>query len=216
MGHLTSLRSYLFAFICVHSRLNAVAGTGLEKQLGNILLVGTRASGKSAVGRRAAEVLGGGWGFVEMDAALVQRLGTSIAECFRVRGEAAFREAEAAFLADLAGNDRQIVACGGGIAGTPESVAAARQAGTLVWLEAPAAVLLARRLADPDEGARPALLPALSALKAADLDAYLRVEIPTILSRRAPHYAQAHFTIATEGLSVERLAGIVAAVAGGQ
>jgi len=181
--------------------------------VGNILLIGARASGKSAVGRRAAELLGAGWRFVEMDTALVQRLGMPIADFFATRGEAAFREAEAALLAGLAQGDRQVVACGGGVAGTPESLQAARATGTVVWLDAPEGELLARRLADLEEPARPALLPALGTLKTQDLAAYLRVEIPTLLARRRPYYAGADYVISTEGMGVERVAAVVAALA---
>jgi len=51
--------------------------------MSNLLLIGARASGKTAVGRRAAMLLGDGWGFIEMDEALVERLGMPIAEFFR-------------------------------------------------------------------------------------------------------------------------------------
>jgi shikimate kinase len=183
--------------------------------MANILLVGARASGKTAVGRRASARLGAPWRFLEMDQELVTRLGMPIADFFARMGEAAFREAERALLAEIGTGNRQIVACGGGVAGTAESLAAARAGGTLIWLETPAPVLIARRLTDPDEEARPALLPALAALKATDLEGYLHVEVPTILGRRQSYYAAADFTLATEGLDVERLAVIVAALAAG-
>lgn len=181
--------------------------------MGNILLIGARASGKSAVGRRAAERLGADWRFLEMDQVLVERLGMPISQFFETYGEGAFRTAEHALLAEIACGDRQIVACGGGVAGTPESLAAARAAGTLVWLDAPALVLIARRLADPAEPDRPPLIASLALLKATDLEAYLHVEVPTILARRSPHYAQADLVIATGGLDVERIAQIVASLA---
>ncbi|MBI3945629.1 MAG: shikimate kinase [Armatimonadetes bacterium] len=181
--------------------------------MGNILLIGTRGTGKSAVGRRTVALLGGDWRFLEMDEALVARLGMPIGDFFAARGEAAFREEERALLAEIAQADRQIIACGGGVAGTVESLAAARAAGVLVWLDTPVPELLARRLADPHEAARPPLLAGFDALKAGDLKGYLRIEIPTILARRRPCYARADFILATTGLDAERLAAIVAALA---
>lgn len=181
--------------------------------MANLLLIGTRGSGKSAVGRRAAALLGDGWRFVEMDQALEERLGMPIPEFFAARGEAAFRDAERELLTAIAATDRQIIACGGGVAGTQESLNRARSAGKLVWLDTPVPELIARRLADPDEGHRPPLLPALATLHAVDLDAYLRVEIPTILAHRQPHYAQADYVIATTGLGPDQLAAVVAALA---
>ena len=61
--------------------------------------------------------------------------------------------------------------------------------------------------------ARPALLASLAALKAQDLEAYLHVEVPTILERRRACYAQADYTIATAGLELDRVAQIVACLA---
>lgn len=184
--------------------------------MGNLLLIGTRGSGKSAVGRRLAELLGGDWQLLEMDEALVERLGMSIAGYFAAHGEDAFRAEERALLAELGGREHLVVACGGGIAGTAESLEAARAAGTLVWLDTPVEELIARRLADPDEAARPALLAGLSHLKTTDLEGYLRIEVPTILGRRRAFYAGADFTLSTRSLGIARiaevLAGLVAAL----
>lgn len=181
--------------------------------MSNLLLIGARGSGKTAVGRRAAERLGAPWRFLEMDEVLVTRLGMPISDFFATHGEAAFRDEERALLAEIGQGRRQIVACGGGVAGTAESLAAARAAGTLVWLDAPISVLLERRLGDPIEANRPALLRRLAPLKAHDLEGYLRLEIPTILARRAPYYAQADYILHTSGLDVERVAAMVAALA---
>ncbi|MDH7569659.1 MAG: shikimate kinase [Armatimonadota bacterium] len=183
------------------------------KRMGNLLLIGARGCGKSVVGRRTAALLGPAWRFVEMDRALVDRLGMPIAEFFARHGENAFRAAESALLDEIARGARQVVACGGGVGATPFSLDAARAAGTVVWLDTPEHELIARRLADPNEPARPPLLPELAALKAADLAAYLHVEVPSVLARRRGCYAGAHYVVATTGLDVDRLASIVAELA---
>ena len=165
------------------------------------------------MGRRAARLLGGAWHFVEMDEALVRRLGMPITDFFAAHGEAAFRESESGFLAELARRDRQIISCGGGVAGTAESLQSARAVGTLVWLDTCERDLLTRRLGDPKEAERPALLPGFAAMKAADLPGYLRVEVPTILAHRRPFYSQADYVVTTYNLSSRRVATIVAAIA---
>ena len=57
---------------------------------GNIILSGFMGSGKSAVGRRLAEVLQ--MRFVDMDRYIEETSGTTISAIFALQGEAAFRQ----------------------------------------------------------------------------------------------------------------------------
>jgi shikimate kinase len=66
-----------------------------------VSLVGMPGSGKSTVGRQLARQLG--WRFVDSDAEIERRIGTSIRAWFEQHGEASFRDMEQATLADLAG-----------------------------------------------------------------------------------------------------------------
>jgi shikimate kinase len=69
-------------------------------------------SGKSTVGRILARSLG--YAFVDMDAVVEHRAGTSIARIFEERGEEAFRRLEEEAVAGLAARTRIVVAAGGG------------------------------------------------------------------------------------------------------
>jgi shikimate kinase len=77
-----------------------------------IALVGMPGSGKSTVGRQLARRLD--WQFVDADAEIERRLGTSIRSHFEQHGETSFRDIEQATLAQLLTRDRQVLATGGG------------------------------------------------------------------------------------------------------
>src|SRR5687768_16268735 len=79
-----------------------------------LLLSGFMATGKSTVGRRIAER--SSLPFLDLDAAIEQAAGCSIAELFQKRGEGAFRELEREQLLRCL-DDREpgvVVALGGG------------------------------------------------------------------------------------------------------
>jgi shikimate kinase len=77
-----------------------------------IALIGFMGAGKTTVGALLAARLG--YTFVDTDAVVEQRAGAPVAVLFRERGEAAFREMEAAALAELAGRKHLVIASGGG------------------------------------------------------------------------------------------------------
>jgi shikimate kinase len=64
-----------------------------------LFLIGFMGAGKTSVGRALAARLG--WRFLDLDERIEQREGRSIAALFHDSGEAAFRRAESAALADL-------------------------------------------------------------------------------------------------------------------
>lgn len=78
-------------------------------------LVGMPGSGKSTVGKHLARRLD--WAFVDMDQRLEERLGCSIRRYFAEQGEAAFRDHEAALLAELAAAQGapMVLSTGGGV-----------------------------------------------------------------------------------------------------
>lgn len=79
----------------------------------NIVLTGFMAAGKSAVGRRVAQRLG--WRFVDLDVEVERAAGRSIPEIFSGEGEEGFRRWEAEALARVLGEDRRVIATGGGV-----------------------------------------------------------------------------------------------------
>lgn len=122
------------------------------KTAANLVLVGPMGAGKSVVGRRLAGRLG--LAFVDLDAAIEQSAGTSIAELFAREGEAAFREHERRLLAGLLAHDGQLIATGGGAVLDPRSRQLMHSRGFVAWLRIGIDRQL-RRLADCD--ARPLL-----------------------------------------------------------
>jgi shikimate kinase len=77
-----------------------------------IILIGFMGSGKTSVGRVLAARLG--WELVDTDALVETRAGALVADVFREKGEAAFRELEAEALASLRGRRNLVIATGGG------------------------------------------------------------------------------------------------------
>lgn len=121
-----------------------------------ITLIGYRGTGKSTVAEILARRLECPWH--DADAVLESRIGGSIANLIRDRGEPAFRDEETAVLRDLL-ETTGIVATGGGVVLRAENRDLLRRKGRpIVWLQAPADVLRSRLAADPaTAGRRPAL-----------------------------------------------------------
>jgi len=98
----------------------------------NIYLIGPMGSGKSAVGRRLARLLG--LSFRDNDDEVEQRTGVDIPLIFEKEGEAGFRRREAAVLADLVTERGVVLATGGGTPMHPESRRLLAAGGAVVYL----------------------------------------------------------------------------------
>jgi shikimate kinase / 3-dehydroquinate synthase len=89
----------------------------------HLALVGFMGAGKTTIGAKVARRLGRA--FVDLDAEIEQREGTSVAEIFERRGEAAFRAHELrAGLEALRRSEPAVIAFGGGALGSAELRAA--------------------------------------------------------------------------------------------
>lgn len=118
-----------------------------------ITLIGYRGTGKSTVAGLLARRLGCGW--QDADAVLEARLGCSIATLIQVQGEPAFRDHEAALLAELLAGCDGVLATGGGVVLRPGNRALLRRAGRpVVWLQAGPEVVRGRLAADPMTASR--------------------------------------------------------------
>lgn len=163
-----------------------------------ILLVGFMASGKSAVGREVARLLG--WRFVDFDVEIRRRTGRDIADIFDRGGEGEFRAIEARVARGLLRRDRAVLASGGGWAAQPGHMEGIAADTLSVWLKVTAetAVERARR-----QGVDRPLL-----------------EVPRpversrrLLARREPYYRLARLTLDSEDVSVATLADRIAHLA---
>jgi len=160
-----------------------------------LTLIGYRATGKTTLARLLAQRLG--WPWIDSDVQVEHRAGKPIARIFAEDGEPAFRDLEAAVIADLCRQGPLVLAAGGGAALRPESRRAMRAAGHVVWLTARPETIHARMTGDATTASR---RPSLTDRSALD-------EIVLLLSRREPIYREtAHQQIDTENKTPEELA----------
>lgn len=163
-----------------------------------ILLVGFMASGKSAVGREVARLLG--WRFVDFDEEIRRRTGRDVADIFDSGGEGEFRAVEGRVARRLLRRDRAVLASGGGWAAQPGHMEGVAADTLSVWLKVTAetAVERARR-----QGVDRPLL-----------DVPRPVEHSRrLLARREPYYRLARLTLDSEDVSVAALADRIAHLA---
>ncbi len=162
-----------------------------------LVLVGLSGSGKSAVGRLAAESLGAP--LFDIDNLLVRQMGCSVAQMFGMLGEPKFRQMERdAVLAAITGPPGIIVP-GGGWAAQPGQLEAVRPSAIIIYLKCdPAAA--ARRM---DQGeVRPLLA-------SGDPVERLRAQLQV----REPYYRLADYVVETDRSPVESVAAAVAELA---
>ena len=156
----------------------------------NVILTGFMGTGKSTVGKRLAEILG--YRFVDTDQLIEERTGQSIAELFRLQGEAVFRKWETIVSRELAHETGAVIATGGRLMLDPDNARCLGSSGPIFCLAASSGEV-ARRL--KEEGSERPLL--------AVPDPESRIQ--ELLAARAADYAQ--FTqVVTENRSVNEVA----------
>ena len=122
----------------------------------NLVLIGYRATGKTAVDAELTRVLKRP--FVDLDRVLVAEAGKSVAEIVALGGWEEFRRREKDLVARYRHSQGQVLATGGGVVLDPENVAALRENGVIIWLTADPATIQARLDADrPRDAFRPSL-----------------------------------------------------------
>ena len=107
------------------------------------VLLGFMGAGKSTVARGLDP------DFVDMDVVIEQDIGMPIADFFKVKGEAAFRQLEEEVLADLLKTDK-VISTGGGIVISPRNRALLKQNPDNIYLKADFETLYQRISADED------------------------------------------------------------------
>jgi shikimate kinase len=165
-----------------------------------IHLTGFMGSGKSTVGRRLAQLLN--WSFIDLDEAIAERAGLSVAEIFDEAGEAVFRALEDQLLLEIsvvATTHEEargvVVALGGGTLMDPDNREVCSAIATIIWLRCPVSVVKERC---PEIGGERPLWGA-----AGDLEQRL--------AEREPGYrAAADFTVDAVGTPDEVVARVLA------
>ena len=147
------------------------------------------AVGKSAVGRTLARKLGRR--FVDLDRMIEKSEGMRVQDIFSRKGESYYRQAERQALAEVLGQEEQVIATGGGVVIDEENLRLLRERSFVVCLTAAPEVLL-RRAGKSKQ--RPLLKGADRAQRIGEL-----------LAQREKNYAQAHVAVDTSHLTVEQV-----------
>ena len=146
-----------------------------------LFLVGPRACGKTTIGRRLAQSRR--IPFIDTDALLQDQAGRTVAEIVAEEGWPGFRRRETDALLEAARRcgypdaPRGVIATGGGMVLAEENRRFLRQAGTVVFLQAPASVLAARLARHGLPSQRPSLT-----------GGDIAREVETVLAERLPLY----------------------------
>lgn len=158
----------------------------------NIVLIGYRGAGKSAVARFLSQTLGKK--AVSLDEEIKRTSGMSIPKLVEEKGWEYFRDVEQEIVREFCTQDNLIIDCGGGAILRPANVKQLRTNSRVVWLQASVGVI-ASRIGDSTE--RPALVKGKTFIE----------EIAEVLSERSPLYdAAADFAIDTDKLNPEQVA----------
>ncbi|RPI71426.1 MAG: shikimate kinase [Desulfobacteraceae bacterium] len=165
----------------------------------NIILIGYRCSGKTAVGKILAQKLKRQ--FVDLDEAIEALTGSDIKGLVSRKGWGYFRQIERQMIQTLTRSDNLVLATGGGVVMEPMNVKDLKANGLLVYLEADAKVLTQRMQNDQISGhIRPALTDNADPVK----------EIEAVLKERTPFYLNAgDFIVNTSDRSPEEVAQTV-------
>ena len=157
----------------------------------NVVLIGYRGTGKSAVAALLADQLG--LEAVSLDAEIERRAGQRIPEIVAAVGWPGFRDLEEEVVRTIASGDGRVIDCGGGVVEREANFAALRAAGPVIWLKA-APETVVRRIGGDDQR------PSLTGTKS------FTDEVSEVLARRTPLYERlGQFSVETDFLSVDEV-----------
>jgi len=164
----------------------------------NIVLIGYRCSGKTAVGRVLADELG--MGFADTDLLIEEDAGESIEAILSTKSWDHFRNLEKDLIEKASKRDNQVIATGGGVVVNQENVKNLKRDGWVVWLDAKPKVLKERMDKEQQSGnIRPSLM---------GTDPL--AEIEEVMNSRRPVYQEAgDMEVDTTSLSVPEAAALI-------
>jgi len=164
----------------------------------NIVLIGCRCSGKTAVGRVLADELG--MGFADTDVLIEEDAGESIEAVISTKSWDHFRNLERDLIEKISKKDHQVIATGGGVVVNQKNVKDLKRDGWVVWLDAEPRVLKERMDKEQQSGnVRPSLTGADPL-----------AEIEEVMNGRRPMYQEAgDFMVDTTRLSKPEAAVLI-------
>lgn len=164
----------------------------------NIVLIGYRCSGKTAVGKILARELG--MDFLDTDALIEDRAGCSIDKIISSKGWDHFRKIEKRLTAELSGRDDLVIATGGGVVMDEDNVKNLKENAWIVWLDGKPEVLKNRMDRERRTGK---IRPSLTGADPLE-------EIEQVLSMRRPLYEDAgDLTVDTSSLSIQEASALI-------
>ena len=164
----------------------------------NIVLIGYRCSGKTAVGRDLAERVG--MVFLDTDVLIEEDAGSPIEAVIATKGWDHFRNMEKKMIKKVSRGDNQVIATGGGVVVNQENVKDLKHDGWIVWLDGNPEVLKERMDIEQQSGnIRPSLTGADPL-----------TEIQEVMNTRRPMYEEAaDFVVDTTTLSIPEAAALI-------
>jgi shikimate kinase len=162
----------------------------------NLVLVGYRGTGKSAIARKLGGLLA--MPMVSLDDEIVREAGKPIPDIVASAGWAYFRDLEERMCREFGAKQGIILDCGGGVVEREANFLSLRAGGYVVWLRATPATIVARIGGDSSR-------PSLTGHKS------FTEEVEEVLARREPLYRRlAQVCIDTDGRPLDELAMVVA------
>ena len=162
----------------------------------NLVLIGYRGTGKSAIARRLATLLGRQ--VVSLDQEIIGLAGMPIPDIVAAHGWSHFRDLEEKVCREVGAQDGIIIDCGGGVVEREANLNSLRVGGKVFWLRATPTTIVGRIGGD---SARPSLTGNKSFTE----------EVEEVLGRRTPLYERlAHAVLDTDGRSLDDLAATIA------
>jgi shikimate kinase len=158
-----------------------------------IFLCGFMGAGKSTIGKALAQKLEEP--FYDLDKMIEERVGQSIPQIFKAKGEKAFRQLERQALDRTFSRGNGVIALGGGTLQSPTIVADIKSQGLLVFIETSMPNILQRIT---ENNHRPMLWDENGKMKPKEK---LRTDLKVLYEQRLPLYQQAEVIIHSDEFS---------------